>query len=405
MSDQRLHTNIRHCSMTNQRDGYGGTIDEESSLLTHQDHLAPRSFRINEGDIGQQNAMSHLDLTYNHNSDTDNQASYVAFLLATLSMAIFAERHHWHPNGVFAVNLTAISLLTVVLEFSTKQLSLNLSDALGNLVYAVIGNTAELIIGIVALRKGQFEVVQFVMLGSILASLLFSMGMCFFIGNILNMRNGWDTQVSSSASLFLPTALNSALYRAEYGEVQRIIVFVSRGISIILLLLYTLYLILNLRTHYNIFSVDVSHYDEVAEGPIIALLSALTLLLSTFILIPIMSNATGNVTAVLMTIRNKMDLAIRITTGSSIQIAFFVTPSLVIIAWAADKPLDLRIGFYQGLVYALSTLVVITSLTKRGTSNYLKGAMSLGMYTVISLAAVLNLPSDEQEKLLSEDPS
>ncbi|KAK1717918.1 hypothetical protein BDP67DRAFT_507445 [Colletotrichum lupini] len=247
MSDQRLHTNIRHCSMTNQRDGYGGTIDEESSLLIHQDHLAPRSFRINEGDIGQQNAMSHLDLTYNHNSDTDNVtlshpsrdwsvsnmfllASYVAFLLATLSMAIFAERHHWHPNGVFAVNLTAISLLTVVLEFSTKQLSLNLSDALGNLVYAVIGNTAELIIGIVALRKGQFEVVQFIMLGSILASLLFSMGMCFFIGNILNMRNGWDTQgiqqnfspigvrttrsliVSSSASLFLPTAVSIPLY-------------------------------------------------------------------------------------------------------------------------------------------------------------------------------------------------
>ncbi|KAK1672536.1 hypothetical protein BDP55DRAFT_750203 [Colletotrichum godetiae] len=283
---------------------------------------------------------------------------------------VIAGRYPWNPNEVFAFNLTAVSLLTVILEFVTKKVSLNLPDALGGLLYAVLGNIAGFIIGIVALRNGQVGIVQSTMLGSILSSLLLFMGICF-VGNIVNMRDVLDAEgiqqsfspitARTTRSLMLSSVLQIRGNDAANLEVNQAITLPSRSISIILLLLYIL------------------TPKSLAEDPIISLLPALTLLVvaayciaicanhlldsichvthitesfSTFILIPVVINATGHVTAV--------------------------------------------------SVYNFCTLVVILSLTKSGRSNYLKGVMALDMYTVIGLAFYFspkNIPTKENTKV------
>lgn len=209
------------------------------------------------------------------------------------------------------------------------------------------------------------------------------------------------------------------------------ILVLSRGTAIILLALYVLYLIFQLRTHSNLFSADAEaglddettqtpetaeqqdceHEEEPVMGPIAALavLVVVTVLVAVcadylvgsiddivastnmskafigLILLPIVGNAAEHVTAVVVAVRNKMDLAMGVAIGSSIQIALGVTPFLVIVGWIMDKDMTLRFETFQTVSFAVSVLVV-TYTVQDGKSNYLEGAMLIGLYTIIAVA-------------------
>lgn len=304
-------------------------------------------------------------------------------------------------------------------------------------------------VSIVALRAGEIEVVQASMLGSILSNLLLVMGMCFFLGGIYNMRdsrgNGTEQSFSqgtaqttcslmalSSASMILPAALYGVLNQADEDHKQASILVLSRGTSIILLFLYCLYLYFALRTHKKLFEPEAqSGGDGDGDGeehePVLGPWSAglvlvvTTLIISvcadymvdsidalvatgniskTFIgliLIPIVGNAAEHVTACVVAVKNKMDLAMGVAIGSSIQIALLVTPALVMLGWAIGQPMTLHFGscefFFRAsllivlgpftnlssmpvetVAFALSVFVVIYTV-QDGKSNYLEGAM------------------------------
>lgn len=114
------------------------------------------------------------------------------------------------------------------------------------------------------------------------------------------------------------------------------------------------------------------------------------------ILIPIVGNAAEHVTAVVVAIKNKMDLAMGVAIGSSIQIALFVTPLLVILGWILGQPMDLHFETFETVAFALSVLIVIYTVTD-GKSNYLEGAMLMALYVIIALAFFVT-PSEEFEK-------
>lgn len=205
----------------------------------------------------------------------------------------------------------------------------------------------------------------------------------------------------------------------------------SRGTAIILLLLYVLYLWFQLRTHPNLFDAETQHHhEEEVEEPIMGPIAAAVVLVVTtvlvaicadylvesidpivetahisknfigLILIPIVGNAAEHVTAVVVAIRNKMDLAMGVAIGSSIQIALLVTPFLVILGWAVlDKPMTLHFETFETVAFAFSVLVV-TYTVQDGKSNYLEGAMLLGLYIIIALAFYVS-PSDAIDRVLS----
>lgn len=259
------------------------------------------------------------------------------------------------------------------------------------------------------------------MLGSILSNILLVLGCCFFAGGIRYKEQSFNSTVASTmsslmavatASLIIPATLYSVL--DESNQQDNKINLLSRGTAIILLVIYIAYLVFQLKTHADLF--DEPEQEEDHNGPEIlgpwaagAALVVVTLLVAicadylvdsidaivekahiskTFIgliLIPIVGNAAEHVTAVIVAWKNKMDLAIGVAIGSSLQIAIFVTPFLVILGWAMGQPMTLHFETFETVSFFLASLVVIL-LIQDGKSNYLEGLLCLGMYFIIALA-------------------
>jgi len=185
----------------------------------------------------------------------------------------------------------------------------------------------------------------------------------------------------------------------------------SRVGAIILGLVYILYLIFQMRTHANLFAQEESEEDEttISLAACILLLSAITICVvfcSEFlvdsiggaidslglnqvfigiILLPIIGNAAEHVSAVTVALNNKLDLALGIAIGSSIQISLFVIPVVVIVGWIIDQPLTLDFHTFETVVLLVSVLVVNVIISD-GKSNWLAGAMLLSAYLIIAIA-------------------
>ena len=321
-------------------------------------------------------------------------------------MGIVAGKQEWSAGWVFGLNFAAIIPLAAVLSFATEEIASRLGETLGGLVNATFGNAVELIVSIVALRAGEIEVVQASMLGSILSNLLLVLGMCFFLGGITNMRDadGHGSEQSfaqataqttcslmalASASMILPAALYGVLDKADEAHKEASILLLSRGTSIILLFLYCLYLFFALRTHKKMFEPEtpsVGASSEEEHEPILGPWSAAIVLVVTtliisvcadymvdsidalvatgkisktfigLILIPIVGNAAEHVTACVVAVKNKMDLAMGVAIGSSIQIALLVTPALVMLGWAIGQPMTLHFETCKFCVWFSSSI-------------------------------------------------
>lgn len=279
-------------------------------------------------------------------------------------------------------------------------------------------------VSIVALRQGEIRIVQASMLGSILSNILLVLGCCFIAGGYNRSEQNFNSTVAStmsslmavaSASLIIPATLYAALSNSKESTDDNILIL-SHGTAIILLILYCLYLFFQLKTHAKLF--DEEEPEEGAEAkepeiltpiPAAIALVLVTLLVAvcaeylvdsidaiveeahiskTFIgliLLPIVGNAAEHVTACVVAYKDKMDLAIGVAIGSSMQIALFVTPFLVILGWIIGQPMTLHFQLFETVTFFVSVLVV-NYLIQDGKSNYLEGAMCLGTYIIIALA-------------------
>lgn len=290
------------------------------------------------------------------------------------------------------------------------------------------------------------------MLGSILSNILLVLGCCFLAGGIKYRQQKFNNVVASTmsslmvvstASLIIPATLY-AVMRSRHAEQKDNILILSHGTAVILLLLYVLYLFFQLQTHSDFFDAEGDgeqdgEQGEQEEGKILSTPAAgvalvlVTVLVAvcaeylvdsidsivetahiskTFIglvLLPIVGNAAEHVTAVVVAMKDKMDLAIGVAIGSSMQIALLVTPFLVILGWIIGQPMTLQFEIFETVVFFLSVLITSYVIAvsfptpfkhvepklravQDGKSNYLEGAMLLGMYTIIALAFV-SLPS------------
>lgn len=264
------------------------------------------------------------------------------------------------------------------------------------------------------------------MLGSILSNILLVLGCCFFVGGLRFSEQTFNSTVAStmsslmavaSASLIIPATLYAVLSQSKQNAQANILVL-SHGTAIILLVLYVMYLYFQLRSHAQLFEESNGSDTENAIGGeeeeeerllspwaatvaliVVTVLVAIcadylvgsidsivqkTGMSKTFIglvLIPIVGNAAEHVTAVVVAYKDKMDLAIGVAIGSSLQIALFVTPFLVILGWIMGIEMTLHFQTFETVAFFISGLVV-TLLIQDGKSNYLEGGMCLGMYVL-----------------------
>jgi Ca2+:H+ antiporter len=281
------------------------------------------------------------------------------------------------------------------------------------------------------------------MLGSILSNILLVLGCCFFVGGLRYREQSFNSTVAStmsslmavaSASLIIPATLYAAISNNTKAgdppggldpnhDAQHNILILSHGTSIILLIIYVMYLYFQLCSHSELFeetnggdTENIAGAEEEEEEErilnpwaaavalvVVTILVAIcadylvdsidslvqtTGMSKTFIglvLIPIVGNAAEHVTAVVVAYKDKMDLAIGVAIGSSLQIALFVTPFLVILGWIMGIEMTLHFQTFETVAFFISGLVV-TLLIQDGKSNYLEGGMCLGMYIILALA-------------------
>ncbi|KAI4170386.1 MAG: hypothetical protein LQ343_005008 [Gyalolechia ehrenbergii] len=359
----------------------------------------------------------------------------VNVLLVFVPLGIVFGAIHANPTVVFILNFLAIIPLASLLSFATEELSVKLGQTLGGLMNATFGNAVELIVSIVALKNGEIRIVQASMLGSILSNILLVLGCCFLAGGIKYKEQNFNSTVASTmsslmavstASLIIPATLYAAMGSSDAEDSrQDNILILSHGTAIILLILYGLYLFFQLKTHAHLFdeesepssggdNEDAEQHEVHILGPWAAgiALIIVTVMVAvcaeylvdsidsivesahisrTFIgliLLPIVGNAAEHVTAVVVAMKNKMDLAIGVAIGSSMQIALLVTPFLVVLGWIIGQPMTLHFEIFETVVFFLAVLVT-NYLISDGKSNYLEGAMLFGMYIIIDFVGLL----------------
>ena len=349
-------------------------------------------------------------------------------LLALPATCYFSYVAHDESMAFFS-SLVAIMPLAFLMGRATEEIALRTSESVGGLLNATFGNAAEMIIAFLAIYAASkaavgseteelmVNLVQASLIGSILGNLLLVMGLAFVWGGIHYTEQRFsETQVSSNGSLMLlamivliiPAVFNSTVGGSE-GEVG--VTNLSHIAAIVLLALYGLFLYFQFKSHVALFATETHHHEEpgMSQRDAVILLVVATVLVSWMaevlvhsveyaaddlglphlfigvILLPLFGNAAEHFTAVTVAGKDKMDLSFAISMGSSTQIAVFVAPMMVVIAWILGVPLTFEFGMLE-TVSAFLAVLIVNIIASDGKSNWLEGALLLGTYVVLGAA-------------------
>ena len=193
----------------------------------------------------------------------------VNFLLLALPFAILAEFGGWGDMWVFGLSSLAIIPLAGLIGSSTEGLSVYTGPRLGGLLNATLGNAAELIITIVAIREGLLELVKASITGSILGNILLVMGMSMLLGGLRNGIQRFDPRHASRSAILLmlsviallvPSVLSSSIGPTDSVQVEAL----SLGVAVIMIILYASALFFSFRD--TQWACDRSHHHRGAQG-------------------------------------------------------------------------------------------------------------------------------------------
>jgi Ca2+:H+ antiporter len=310
---------------------------------------------------------------------------------------------------------------------ATEELAVVVGPTLGGLLNATFGNATELIIAFIALKAGLIEVVKASLTGSIIGNLLLVMGLSMFLGGLRYKEQTFQPVIARvNASLMnlaviailLPTAVHFSAPKIQEPQIQNF----SVAVSLVLIVVYCLTLLFSMKTHSYLYDVGIAENQDSPEtaqpstqphrpnlnlwvGVLLAATLAvaiesellvgslevataqlgLTPLFTGVILLPIIGNAAEHATAVTVAMKNKMDLSVSVAVGSSLQIALFVAPILVLAGFLMGQPMDLDFNPFE-LVAVMVSVFIANSISSDGQSNWLEGMLLLSAYMVLGLA-------------------
>lgn len=353
-------------------------------------------------------------------------------LLAFVPISIAAHFFHWGELIIFITACLAIVPLASWMGTATEEIAVVVGPSIGGLLNATFGNATELIIALIALHEGLVNVVKATITGSIISNLLLVMGLSMLLGGLRFKEQTFQpvlARVNASAmnlavvAILLPTAIDIT----SDGVAEPVMQKLSGAAAVVLIVVYGLSLLFSMKTHAYMYDVGLVEIEGEAGEPdghsaeaetehappniklwvavllgctlLVALESellvgalevathqlGLTELFTGVILLPIVGNAAEHATAVTVAIKNKMDLSLSVAVGSSLQIALFVAPVLVLAGWIMGQPMDLDFNPFELVSVAVAVLIA-NSISSDGSSNWLEGALLLATYIVIALA-------------------
>ena len=346
-----------------------------------------------------------------------------AVLLVFVPISLAAEYLHWGELTVFITACLAILPLAAWMGTATEEIAIVVGPSLGGLLNATFGNATELIIAIVALKAGAINVVKASLTGSIIGNLLLVLGFSMLLGGLRYKEQEFQPTIArinastmnlAVIAILMPTAVNYTSSGVDEATMQKL----SLVVALVMIAVYLLTLFFSMKTHSYLYDLGVEAEEGGgfnAEGELpnvwlwsgvllgITLLVAvesemlvgalkeateqlgLTELFTGIILLPIVGNAAEHATAVVVAMKNKMDLAVSVALGSSLQIALFVAPVLVIVGYFLHQPMDLNFNPFE-LVAVMVAVLIANSVSADGRSNWLEGTLLLATYFVIGAA-------------------
>ena len=354
----------------------------------------------------------------------DPRKNKLNVLLLAVPVALYAN--YTHMGGLaFLFSMIAIMPLAFLMGKATEEIALRTGEAVGGLLNATFGNAVEMIIAGLALyaasqndeiKETMITVTQASLIGSILGNLLLVFGLALLWGGLNHKVQNFNQETGQMngsllllaiVALIIPSAVHHS--GGSLGDVEKL----SHYAAIVLLIIYGLALLFQLKTHVDVFATESGHGTH--ESPQMSIRDAwILLLLSTVlvgwmahilvhslevavekwhlpelfigvILLPFFGNAAEHFTAVLVAGKDKMDLSIAIAIGSSVQIALFVAPLMILFSWFLGVGLTLEFGLLETAATFISVLVA-NSIMSDGKSNWLEGVMLLACYIILALA-------------------
>jgi len=326
-----------------------------------------------------------------------------------------------HPTALFICSAVAIIPLAGWMGQSTEALACRMGAGVGGLLNATFGNAAELIIAAIALTKGLSGVVKASIAGSIIGNILLVLGLSILCGGTkyseqkFNKTGARTSAISLSLAaiaLIIPTVFHMTAERSPAGWSPKMEHRLSCAIAVVLFLTYLCVLGFSLKTHKHFFQKADPEAEEPANhwpvGNAVMILlgaTALVALLSEFlvgtiehvrsafgvteifvgvIIVAVIGNAAEHSTAVLMALKNKMDLSVGIAIGSSLQIALFVAPVLVFLSYLLGRPMDLE--FTRPEVFAIvASVYILFQISGDGETNWIEGVQLLSLYIILGI--------------------
>lgn len=346
---------------------------------------------------------------------------FMLLTAAGVPLSIIGAQLHWSNMILFIIFCLTIVALASFMGRATESLAIVAGPRIGGLLNATFGNAVELIISIFALKEGLIEVVLASLTGSVLGNLLLVAGLSFFIGGLKFKRqqfNVYDARHNSGLLMFaiivafvIPEVFSLKMQRTDT-------LTLSVGISIILIVLYLAALLFKLVTHRGVYQHNKEtegHHEEEPEwgrGKAIAILAVATIavayisehLVHTFeyvaqsfgwtelfigvIIVAIVGNAAEHASAIVMAFKNKMDIAVEIAIGSTLQVAMFVAPVLVLASLFFETAMPLVFSLPELIAMASSVLLMVV-ISNDGETNWFEGLTLLAAYFIMGLGFFL----------------
>jgi len=350
-------------------------------------------------------------------------------LLVFVPISIAAHFLGWGALAVFITSGLAIVPLAAWMGTATEELSVTLGSAIGGLLNATFGNATELIIALIALKAGLVDVVQATITGSIIGNLLLVLGFSMLLGGLRYPEQSFQqtaARVNATSlnlaviAILLPTAASLLSGGIPEPKMQQL----SSAVAIVLILVYGLMLLFSMRTHTHLYNLELAAIESVesAEATLptttlqdqrkrwlwVAVLLGITVLVAIesellvgaleaataqldltplftgVVLLPIIGNAAEHATAVTVAMKNKMELSMAVAVGSSLQIALFVAPVLVLAGLVFNQPMDLSFNPFELVAVGVAVLLGNSTISD-GKSNWLEGALLLATYLVLAI--------------------
>ena len=341
------------------------------------------------------------------------------FLPAALAFRFLPQLAN--PTSLFICSAIAIVPVAGWIGRATEALASRMGEGWGGLLNATFGNAAELIIAGIALSKGLTNVVKASITGSIIGNILLVLGLSILCGGARHKeqrfnKTGARTSVISlslaAIALIIPTVFHMAAAASPAGWSPEMEHRLSLGISVVLFVTYVCLLWFTLGTHKHFFiggedelDQHVEPWSRVKATIILVTATAVVSVLSEFlvgtienvrtsfgvtevfvgvIVVAIVGNAAEHSTAIVMAMKNKMDLSVGIAIGSSLQIALFVAPLLVFFSYLFGQPMNLEFTLPE-IFAVVASVYIIFQISGDGETNWIEGVQLLSVYIILAI--------------------